>query len=312
MREIGYDKPLFVQPFDHRGSFKKGFFGIQGDWELSPGEDQFTQISRAKTLVYRGLLRAIELGVPAEHVGILVDSEYGSHIQSHAKGQGIPVACCIERSGKPVFDFEYGTRWQDHIRFIGPNIVKVLVRHHPEDPVADKIEQLTRLQQVSEHIHGGDDQHYMFELLVPATTDAEKAAGADYDSELRPQRMIESIREIQEFGVEPDIWKLEGLATAEQARAVAEAARAGTSADGRSRAKVGCIVLGRGSDAAQVHAWLRTAAPVPGWIGFAVGRTNFSAAVKGYIADPSTEAEAIETIARNYKGCVDVWLEAAG
>jgi myo-inositol catabolism protein IolC len=311
MREIGYDKPLFVQPFDHRGSFKKKFFAIQGNWRVDAGSDQYTPIVATKTLVYRGLLRAIDLGVAAEHVGILVDSEFGSHIQFDARSRGIPVATCIEKSGQDIFDFEYDAGWQDHIRFIGPDMVKVLVRHHPADPERDRVEQMVRLRQVSDHLHQGH-RHFMFELLVPAATGEEKAAGERYDRELRPGRMVESMRELQAFGIEPDIWKLEGVDTAEQAGMIAEAARAGRAADGRSRGRVGCILLGRGSDKAQVHRWLTTAAPVPGWIGFAVGRTNFAAAVQRFIADASQEGAAVEEIARNYKECVDVWEAARG
>ncbi|HEX2253181.1 MAG TPA: DUF2090 domain-containing protein [Thermoanaerobaculia bacterium] len=312
MREIGYDKDLYVQPFDHRGSFKKKFFGIADDWTVDAGTDQYTPIVETKTIVYRGLLWAIDLGVPAEQVGILVDSEYGSHIQFDARAKGIPVATCIEKSGQPVFDFEYGPRWQDHVRFVAPDIVKVLVRHHPADPVAERYEQMARLKQVSDHLHANDGPWFMFELLVPATTDEEKQAGARYDEELRVGRMVEAMRELQEFGIEPDIWKLEGLSSREQAAQVAEVARAGRSADGKSREKVGCILLGRGSDKAQVHEWLRTAAPVPGWIGFAVGRTNFADPVKAFLADRSKEDEAVGQIARNFKECVDVWREARG
>ena len=312
MREIGYDKPLFVQPFDHRGSFKKKFFGLKGDWTVDAATDEYTPIVEAKTLIYRGLLRAIEMGVPKEHVGILVDSEYGSHIQADAKGKGIPVASCIEKSGQPIFDFEYGPRWQDHVRWVAPDIVKVLVRHHPADPEGEKVEQITRLQQVTDFLRGGDGRWFMFELLVPATTDEEKAAGPRYDDELRAGRMVEAIRELQEAGVEPDIWKLEGLSTREQAERVAAQARAGRTADGKSRERVGCILLGRGSDTAQVHEWLRVAAPVDGWIGFAVGRTHFSDPVKAFLADRSRAERSIDEIARAYKGSVDVWQEARG
>lgn len=311
MREIGYDKPLFVQPFDHRGSFKKKFFGLKDDWTVDPATDQFTPILETKTLVYRGLLEAIERGVPAEHVGILVDTEFGLHIQTDARRRGIPVASCIEKSGQPVFDFEYGVRWQDHVRFVDPDIVKVLVRHHPADPERERVEQMARLKEVSEFLHGRARRPFMFELLLPATTDEEKAAGERYDKELRAGRMIEAIRELQAFGVEPDIWKLEGLESADQAAAVAEAARSGTTAGGASRDKVGCILLGRGSDEAQVHRWLATAAPVPGWIGFAVGRTNFAEPVQRFLADRGAEHRSIDEIAASYKRCVDVWQEAA-
>ncbi len=305
MKSIGYDKPLFVQPFDHRGSFTKKFFGLAGGPQIDASTDDRTPIAAAKMLIYRGLLRAIDMGVPKETVGILVDAEFGSQVLLDAKAKGISVSTCVEKSGQPVFDFEYGSRWQDHLRFIGPEIVKCLVRYHTADDPAINREQATRLKALSDYIHGGNDHYLMFELLVPATTEEELAMGARYDKEIRPQRMIEAIRQLQDFGVEPDIWKIEGLETREQAEAVAAATRTGD-----HRGSVGNILLGRGSDAEQVHKWLAVAAPVPGYIGFAVGRTNFAEPLKGWIADPSTEARAIEAIATNYKACVDVWQQA--
>lgn len=307
MKQIGYDRPLFVQPFDHRGSFTKGFFGIAGAPVIEPGSDQRTPVSQAKALVYRGLLRAIEMGVPRESLGLLVDAEFGGHVLLDAKRRGIPVAVCVEKSGQNVFDFEYGPRWQDHLRFFSPDMVKCLVRYHPADDPGANREQLARLKELSDYIHAGNDHYFMFELLVPALTADEKAMGERYDKELRPQRMIEAMAEIQDFGVEPDIWKIEGLENREQAVAVAAQARRG-----EHRSKVGCILLGRGSNATQVHHWLRVAAPVDGYIGFAVGRTIFSEPLKGYLADPTTEAAAVQTIADNYKACVDVWRSAAG
>jgi 5-dehydro-2-deoxygluconokinase len=244
--------------------------------------------------------------VPAETVGILVDAQFGSHILEDAKSKGIPAAVCVEKSGQNVFDFEYGARWEDHIRFIAPDIVKVLVRFHAEDDPVMNREQMARLKILSDYIHATDDHYLMFELLVPATTEDDKKAGDKYDSEIRFRHMVESIRVLQDYGIEPDIWKLEGLDKRDQAEAVAEQAR-----DGQARKKVGCIILGRGSDKAQVHKWLQVAAPVPGFIGFAVGRTNFSEPLKRYLEDPKHEAAAIKEIAANYKGCVDTWRAAA-
>jgi 5-dehydro-2-deoxygluconokinase len=310
MKALGYDRPLFVQPFDHRGSFTKGFFGIEGEPAIEPEREQFIQVCRAKTLVYQGLLRAIDLGVPRESVGILVDTQFGSHVIADAKAKGIPVAVCVEKTGKKVFDFEYGARWADHVRFVQPDMVKVLVRYHPRGDRATNAEQMTRLKLLSDYLHATDDHHFMFELLVPAETAEEKAAGAAFDSEIRPRLMVEAIAQLQDFGVEPDIWKIEGLDHREDAEMVAAQARAGKAADGQTRERVGCILLGRGSDQAQVYHWLKVAAPVPGYIGFAVGRTNFSAPLKRFIADPSTERASVQAIADNYKGCVDTWREA--
>lgn len=312
MKEIGYAKPLFVQPFDHRGSFTKGFFGIAGQPAIEPGKEEFLQVSRAKTLVYRGLLRAIELGVARESLGILIDTQFGGPIIADAKAKGIPVAICTEKTGQDVFDFEYGARWIDHIRFIQPDMIKVLVRYHPQGDAASNAEQLTRLKQLSDYVHSTDDHTFMFELLVGATTPEEKAAGEAFDTEIRPKVMVEAIRAIQAFGVEPDIWKIEGLDHRADAEAVAAQARSGRSASGLSRSKVGCILLGRGSNQEKVYQWLKVAAPIPGFIGFAVGRTNFSAPLKSFIADPTQEAAAVEAIAVNFKGCVDTWQAAQG
>ncbi|MCG8461525.1 MAG: DUF2090 domain-containing protein [Holophagales bacterium] len=309
MKNIGYDRPLFIQPFDHRGSFTKGFFGLSGQPEIAVGHDQHNPVAEAKTLVYRGLLQAIEMGVPKETVGILIDTQFGSHIVADAKDKGISVAVCVEKSGQPIFDFEYGAAWQDHLRFVRPDIVKVLVRHHPEVDEAGRREQMTRLRQISDFVHAHDDTYFMFELLVPAGTEEDKALGDRYDVERRPKLMVEAIREIQDFGIEPDIWKIEGLDREEDARAVAAQTRSG-----KGREQVGNILLGRGSDKESVHRWLKVAAPLDGYIGFAVGRTNFKTALQTYLAAPSAEAAdtAIRTIAENYKGCVDVWQTARG
>ena len=306
MKQIGYDRPLFVQPFDHRGSFTKSYFGFQGAPTIDPATEQHVRVVEAKTLIYRGLLKAIELGVSAETVGILVDTQFGSHILADAKARGIPAAVCVEKSGQPVFDFEYGARWEDHIRFVAPDIVKVLVRFHPQDDPALNREQMARLKLLSDYVHATNDHYLMFELLVPAVTEDDKKAGDRYDADIRPRHMVEAIRILQDFGIEPDIWKIEGLDRREQAQAVTEQARAG-----KARKRVGCIILGRGSDKAQVHKWLQVASPVPGFIGFAVGRTNFSEPLKQFLQDPKQEASAINAIAENYKGCVDTWQAAA-
>src|SRR4051794_8755018 len=70
---LGYDGKLFILAFDHRGSFQKKMFGIQGE----PDEEQTRTISDAKHLIYEGLLRATEEGLPASEIGCLVDEQFG-------------------------------------------------------------------------------------------------------------------------------------------------------------------------------------------------------------------------------------------
>jgi 5-dehydro-2-deoxygluconokinase len=264
---LGYIKPLYILPFDHRGSFQTGMFGWKG--LLSP--EQTAQIAAAKQVIYDGFKAAVAAGVAKERAGILVDEQFGSAILQDAAKHGYVTAAPAEKSGQDEFDFEYGDDFGRHIETFNVTFCKVLVRFNPEGDKDMNERQTRRLRQLSEYLHHAA-RKYMFELLVPATPEQLQLVGGDrkrYDLEQRPALMVRAIRELQEAGVEPDIWKIEGLDRREDCVHVAETARRD------ERGDVGCIVLGRGEDEAHVHTWLTTAAGVPGFIGFAVGRTTF-------------------------------------
>jgi 5-dehydro-2-deoxygluconokinase len=70
---------------------------------------------------------------------------------------------------------------------------------------------------------------------------------------------------------------------------------------------VGCIVLGRGEDDKKVCEWLTTAAGVPGFIGFAVGRTSFWDPLVDLRADRITREDAVNEIAHRYREFVDIF-----
>src|SRR5947209_9632071 len=125
-----------------------------------------------------------------------------------------------------------------------------------------------------------------------------------HDDDLRPSLMIAAIKELQSAGVEPDVWKIEGLDRRDDCAAVVTAARR----DGRN--KVGCIILGRGSNEAGIIAWLRAAAPVPGFIGFAVGRTSFWDALVCLRDKKITREKAVAQIANRYTEWVRIFEEA--
>jgi 5-dehydro-2-deoxygluconokinase len=113
--------------------------------------------------------------------------------------------------------------------------------------------------------------------------------------------MVQAIHELQDAGVEADVWKIEGIDRSEDCQKVVAAARRG----GRDR--VGCIVLGRGEDDNKVREWLTTAAGVPGFTGFAVGRTVFWDPLVQYRAAKLTRDQAVAKIAASYRGWVDVF-----
>jgi myo-inositol catabolism protein IolC len=296
---IGYDSPLYVLPFDHRATFSKTMFG----WEGPLAPDQTAQIAAIKDVIYDAFKAAVAEGVPKARAGILVDDLFGAHILRDAQANGFITACPAEKSGRDEFDFEYGSDFARHIEEFNPTFCKVLVRYNPEgDPEANQ-RQAARLRQLSDYLHASG-RLYMFELLVPPMPAQLQGLGNDkkaYDLQLRPALMVRAIHELQDAGVEADVWKIEGIERREDCQRVVEAARRG----GRDR--VGCIVLGRGEDDEKVRHWLRTAAGVPGFIGFAVGRTTFWNPLVEYRADRMTREDAVAQIAASYREWVDLF-----
>jgi myo-inositol catabolism protein IolC len=288
----GYNRPLYLLPFDHRHSY------VTGMCHFTPPltADQRAAVTFTKQVIYEGFQAAIALGVPRERGGILVDEEFGIEILHDATGQRFVTALSTETSGSDEFEFEYGDAFAEHIEAIGPTFAKVLVRYNPEGDAALNQRQTARLRQLSEYCRRVG-QLFMFELLVPATpaqlrdVHGEKSA---YDLRLRPELMLETIHTLQAAGIEPDVWKIEGLDRREDCERMVAVARR----DGRH--DVGCIVLGRGADERKVVSWLETAASVPGFIGYAVGRTTFWDAVADFVAHTATRDEAVARIAARF------------
>ena len=299
----GFDKPLYIQPFDHRGSFETGMFGWKG--ALTP--EQTAQIAAAKQVIYEGFKSAVAAGVPKEKAGILVDEQFGAAILRDAAARGYATACPAEKSGQEEFDFEYGEDFAQHIEAFHPTFCKVLVRYNPEGDQVLNRRQSARLKRLSDYLHNESRSLFMFELLVPpekAQLDKLKGDKKAYDLELRPRLMVETIQKLQDAHVEPDVWKIEGLDRKEDCEKIVAAARQG------GRDKVGCIILGRGENDQKVREWLTTAAAVPGFIGFAVGRTDFWEPLIDWRDKKTTRDAAVAEIARRYREFVDVFESA--
>jgi myo-inositol catabolism protein IolC len=296
----GYQKPLYFLPFDHRGSFETGMFG----WKGALTAEQTAQIAAAKQVIYDGFLQAVANGVPKEKAAILVDEQFGAAILRDASAKGYTFACSAEKSGQEDFDFEYGEDFAAHIEAFHPTFSKVLVRYNPEGDAALNKEQAARLKRLSDYLHAANRSLFLFELLVPAEKAQLDKVNGDkkaYDLEIRPQMMVGAIKELQNAGVEPDVWKIEGLDRREDCEQMVKVAKAG------GRDTVGCIILGRGENDEKVSEWLATAASVPGFIGFAVGRTDFWQPLVDWRAEKTTREAAVNQIASRYREFVDTF-----
>ena len=297
----GYDQKLYILAFDHRGSFQKKFFGIEGD--LDP--EQTAVIADAKHLIFEGLQQAVAAGADASATGVLVDEQFGGTVPEETRERGLKLAMPVERSGQSMFDFQYED-FGAHIEHFDPDFCKVLVRYNPDGSSEENREQLQKLKRLSDWLRS-KDRKFLFELLVPAEDAQLQAVGGDsdrYDSELRPELMRRTIAEIQDAQIEVDIWKIEGVDERADCEMLVAQARAG------GRDGVVCVVLGRGADDAKVDHWLTQAAPVDGFVGFAIGRSIWWDPLKAYVDGKIDRAAGARKIAENYLRFVAVYERA--
>ncbi len=294
------ERELCILAFDHRSSFTEKLFGIKG---RQPTKDERKLISDFKRVIFEGFRLSLKKGVPRDVAALLVDEEYGSEVLKEAKKSGLTFAMPVEKSGQDEFDFEYGEDYPMHIEQFDPSLVKVLVRYNPDGDVMMNKRQLERLRGLSDYLQS-IRKPFLFELLVPATSQQLSALSGSkeaFDREMRPKLMVEALKQIQDGGVEPTVWKLEGVEKPEDAKAVVRQAQR----DGR---KAGVVTLGRGESKEMVQTWLRVGAKIPGIIGFAVGRTIFWDPLVEFKAGKVTRVGAVEKVAQNYLDFVNLWL----
>ena len=296
----GYLEDLYILAFDHRGTITKGLLGVEG---REPTEEEAKKVSELKQVIFDGFLKANESGITGGEPAILVDETFGIEVQQKAKEMNIKFAAPVEKSGQKVFDFEYGNQYGEKINEVGADFVKILVRWNPDDDEGTRETQGNRVKELSDWL-SKNDKKFLLEFLVPATEEQLASVENDqarYDSEIRPKLAVKVVQEMRERGADPDIWKIEGLETVEDCENVAAAIKTG------DRENVMAVVLGRGASDEKVNEWLRAGSSVDGYRGFAIGRSIFWNALKGYHEGEKTKDEAVEEIAESYLGFLSVY-----
>lgn len=268
VNNLGYNNSLFILPFDHRASFAKMF----GFTNLTSEEKN--HIVSAKKLIYEAFKKAISQNVPKDQAAILVDEEYGDEILKDARAQGFITLLTTEKSGEEIFSFEYGEKFAEHIEKYKPTFAKALIRYKPNA-------NWTNLKVLSDYCH---THRYKFLLEMVMGLSAPNA-----------QNLLPAIDVLREKGVEPDVWKLEGMENKNDYESVVAKIQEG------ERQNVGFVILGRGENKEKVEQWIKGGRDVKGVIGFAVGRTMFSQPLIDYKNDKIDKEKAIEEISNNFQ-----------
>ena len=205
---LGYDGKLYILAFDHRGSFQKKMFGIEGD----PTPEQTDQIADAKRLIFEGMEQAVERGVDPSVTGVLVDEQFGSDIPGGAR-RGPEALHAGREVGRRRVRLRVRRRLPRPHREVRPRLRQGARPLQPGRRRRDERAPESRLKRLADWLHE-HDRKFLFELLVPAEQAQLDAVGDDsdrYDRELRPELMRRAIEQLQDYGVEVDIWKIEGV-----------------------------------------------------------------------------------------------------
>jgi myo-inositol catabolism protein IolC len=284
-------EPLFILAMDQRDSFQRTLFGVTG----TPTADQLASMRAAKSLVFA----AVE-GVPGTQpagcrLGVLVDEQLGADVARKARSAGFELAMPVEVSGSDRLAFEYGDDFGEHIEEFDPDWVKVLVRFNPADAADLQQAQIAVLKQLNDWT-AQKGRRWLLELLVPPTR-AQLAGHEDqslYDEEARPELTAGVITTLTTAGVHPSIWKLEGFETAGGAELVLDTIKSSPGPQGE------CIVLGRNAPQWHLDHWLDVAAGLPGYAGFAIGRSIWNEPLADYLGGKKDQAATQERVAARY------------
>jgi myo-inositol catabolism protein IolC len=286
------ESPLFLLAMDHRSSFAKTVFGESGE----PTSAQLEKMRDAKVMIYESLRLALAEPLATGRAGVLVDEHLGAEVATRAKADGLFLAMPIEKSGTKLFELEYGESFADHVAAYDPDFFKVLVRYNPVDDEQTRTTQIERLARVSAWATDVG-RSWLFELLVPPTSEqlVESDDQYHFDREVRPGLTVETISAFVAGGVHPTIWKLEGYETDAGAQEVLRAVATDTAHPAE------CIVLGRNAPMSSVEHWIDVAAPLPGYAGFAVGRSIWEQPLLDLLGGRIERSEAVRSIAARYR-----------
>lgn len=276
------DQPIAVLAFDHR---ERAFSSVR------PAGMSHDEIRSAKELIYEAFRAALAQGLGPVRPGILVDERFGVAVARHALDHDVMVTMPVERADERVFTFEYGEEYAEHLRALRPHWVKALVHHLPTDPEPDKRLQLQRLRELSDFLVE-ESLPFMFELIVgEGEPDDNGIPGVDVEV------LRASMAEIQDAGIRVSAWKVQGLASQQEAEIIARQAR-------ESEHPAPCVVLGAGAPVTVIEHWLDVASATEGFSGFAIGRSIWGEPVTQWLDGKLSRESAIADIAATYRSHV--------
>ena len=284
--------PMYMLAFDHRQVLRDLYPAASTD-----------DLHGAKLAVLDSLELLAGSVSDKKSLAFLVDEEYGAAAAKSARERGFYVAMPIEASRTKILQLQYPDDYRERFERLDPQCVKALAFHNPADDTERKNVQLSLLRQINDFARD-QGRDFLLEVLIMPTPEQLEQSGGDtsgFRDALFPELMVESISEMQDAGIEPDVWKIEGLETVEGTTSVGAQATSG------GRDAVRCIVLGSGETQEKVTGWLANASVVPTFSGLAVGRTVWREPIADMLAGRVTREVALRAMAHSFAALIDAF-----
>ena len=276
---------LAVLAFDHRAQF--------ADLAHQAGCDE-SRLPVLKQLLVTSAARVATSHALKGRVGVLIDGSYGEDALAAATGRGWWVGRPIELPlSRPLrFDGTSSVASQ-LIQWPIEQTVKCLVYYHPDDAVALRLEQESRIREVWEATRASGHE-LLLELIPPANMLPNDGIDAARDAVV-----LRSIERLYNLGFKPEWWKLSPMEPAGWDKLE----KLILARDPYCR---GAVILGLNQSLDHLaRSFLAATNPIVK--GFMVGRTLWSEPALRWLKQEIDDETLVRDVGLNFAALVDAW-----
>lgn len=298
---------IFVAAIDHRVDFIKDLVGDEGP---VPSAASYEQAADLKGIVFAAIADAVESGLPKSQVAIWADTDLGEAVLLRGRGISITTVASVERSGPQHFQFQNALGFSEGLKLIGASYAGARINHNIEGDLAESEAHLKSLRRLSE-IARSEGPPLIIELNIPPTRNqvARLDDLEEWKRDFRPAVLLETMRSLQNDGVEPAMWVLDAPDQPIPANALAAQAYV----DDRVDVRVLFAVGNERSDKTDLEAMdsaIRLASRTAGVNGLVLGPAVYEPTLRAHLAGEMTQAEAVDALSEIITSIATRFVEA--
>jgi myo-inositol catabolism protein IolC len=298
---------IFVAAIDHRIDFIKEYVGDDGS---VPSAASYEKAADLKGIVFAAIADAVESGLPKSQVAIWTDTDLGEAVLLRGRGLSITTIASVERNGPEHFQFQNALGFSEGLKLIGASYAGARINHNIEGDLAESeahVKSLRRLSQIAR----SEGPPLMVELSIPPTKSqvARLDDLEEWNRDFQPAVLLETMRALQDDGVEPAIWVLDPPDQPIPASALAAQAYVDDRVDVRVLFAVGNDRADK-TDLEALESAVRIASRTAGVSGLVLGPAIYEPTLKAHMAGDLTQTEAVTALSGIITSIVNQFVEA--